>query len=89
MRRRAAGLDAVEEENLRRWGYPYVLGRFRFHMTLTGPLPPEARAAVRAALEPALAPVAGRAGAGGGGLPVRRGRRTGAFRLVRRFPLGR
>ena len=51
------GLDAVEEENLRRWGYPYVLERFRFHMTLTGPLPPEARAAVRAALEPALAPL--------------------------------
>jgi len=37
-RRRAGGLDAVEEMNLLRWGYPYVLERFRFHVTLTGPL---------------------------------------------------
>jgi len=39
-RRRAAGLDATEEANLQRWGYPYVLDRFRFHVTLTGPLDP-------------------------------------------------
>jgi hypothetical protein len=81
------GLDAVEEENLRRWGYPYVLRRFRFHMTLTGPLPPEARAAVRAALEPALADVLAQP------VPVAEICRfaeggDGAFRLVRRFPLG-
>ena len=25
---------------MRRWGYPYVLDRFRFHVTLTGPLDP-------------------------------------------------
>src|SRR5215468_4077744 len=37
-RRRSAGLDAVEEAYLARWGYPYVLDRFRFHVTLTGPL---------------------------------------------------
>jgi uncharacterized protein DUF1045 len=37
-RRRAGGLDAVEESNLLRWGYPYLLDRFRFHVTLTGPL---------------------------------------------------
>ena len=37
-RRRVNGLDAVEEENLQRWGYPYVLDRFRFHVTLTGAL---------------------------------------------------
>ncbi|MGB0747299.1 MAG: DUF1045 domain-containing protein [Magnetospiraceae bacterium] len=34
-RRRAAGLDAVEESYLQSWGYPYVLDRFRFHLTLT------------------------------------------------------
>lgn len=38
VRRRAGGLDPVEEMNLQRWGYPYVLERFRFHVTLTGPL---------------------------------------------------
>jgi putative phosphonate metabolism protein len=39
-RRRAAGLSALEESYLTRWGYPYVLDRFRFHVTLTGPLEP-------------------------------------------------
>jgi hypothetical protein len=37
-RRRARGLDPIEEANLRAWGYPYVLDRFRFHLTLTGHL---------------------------------------------------
>jgi len=87
VRRRMAGLDAVEEENLRRWGYPYVLGRFRFHMTLTGSLAPEVRAEVRPALEAALGgPLAAP-------VPVAEvcrfaEGRDGAFRLVRRFPLG-
>ena len=42
-RRRAAGLSHSQEANLVAWGYPYVLADFRFHMTLTGRLPPEAR----------------------------------------------
>jgi putative phosphonate metabolism protein len=54
---RAAGLDAAEEANLRRWGYPWVLDRFRFHITLTGPVPAEARAATAVALAPAVAPL--------------------------------
>ena len=33
-RRRLPGLDAAEERNLLRWGYPYVREQFRFHMTL-------------------------------------------------------
>jgi putative phosphonate metabolism protein len=39
-RRKAAGLDPIEEAHLERWGYPYVLDRFRFHVTLTSPLEP-------------------------------------------------
>ena len=39
-RRRAAALSPVEESHLLRWGYPYVLDHFRFHVTLTGPLDP-------------------------------------------------
>jgi putative phosphonate metabolism protein len=35
-RRRAAGLTERQERNLLRWGYPYVLDDFRFHVTLTG-----------------------------------------------------
>ena len=36
--RRARGLDETEEAHRRAWGYPYVLDRFRFHLTLTGRL---------------------------------------------------
>ncbi|MCF8056381.1 MAG: DUF1045 domain-containing protein [Desulfocapsa sp.] len=35
-RRRAEELTVVEKQYLAEWGYPYVLDRFRFHMTLTG-----------------------------------------------------
>jgi len=55
--RRAAGLDAVEAAHLMRWGYPYVLERFRFHLTLTGPVAVEHRAAVHAGLGKQLTPV--------------------------------
>ena len=37
-RRVAAGLTARQTELLERWGYPYVLDEFRFHMTLAGPV---------------------------------------------------
>lgn len=52
-RRRAHGLSAQQETLLQQWGYPYVMGEFRFHMTLTARLPdgPE-RDAIVAALAP-------------------------------------
>lgn len=37
-RRRKAKLTQSQEALLTRWGYPYVMEEFRFHMTLTGPL---------------------------------------------------
>ena len=37
-RRRRAGLSARQEALLLRWGYPYVMDAFRFHLTLTGRL---------------------------------------------------
>jgi putative phosphonate metabolism protein len=43
-RRRAAGLDAREEALLLQYGYPYVLDRFRFHVTLTDRLSDHERA---------------------------------------------
>lgn len=48
-RRRAAGLSPRQEALLARWGYPYVMEEFRFHITLTGPLAPELAETVRAA----------------------------------------
>ena len=37
-RRRSAGLSLQADALLLRWGYPYVLERFRFHCSLTGSL---------------------------------------------------
>ena len=50
-RRRGAVLTPRQDELLLRWGYPYVLDQWRFHLTLTGRLPDEAeRSAVAAIL---------------------------------------
>ena len=38
-KRRAAGLTERQDALLTQWGYPYVMGEFRFHLTLTGKLP--------------------------------------------------
>jgi 2'-5' RNA ligase len=54
-RRRRAGLTEAEERNLARWGYPYVMDRFRFHMTLTCRLDAAEQATVAAAMAPQLA----------------------------------
>ena len=40
-RRLASGLNPSQIANLDRWGYPYLFGDFRFHMTLTGTIPPD------------------------------------------------
>jgi hypothetical protein len=37
-RRRSAGLTPDEDTLLLQWGYPFVMARFRFHMSLTGSL---------------------------------------------------
>jgi putative phosphonate metabolism protein len=50
-RRRAARLTPAQAANLERWGYPYVMAEFRFHVTLTGPID----LATAAGLEPRLA----------------------------------
>ena len=85
--KRSGGLDTVEQAHLREWGYPYVLNRFHFHMTLTCQLTRrDARAAADAlfhhfaqAIEPQFAireiALFGDPGEGG------------PFRLLRRYPL--
>lgn len=40
-KRRAVGLSPRQERMLMRWGYPFVLDEFRFHLTLTNRLPAE------------------------------------------------
>ncbi|EAQ13337.1 putative phosphonate metabolism protein [Maritimibacter alkaliphilus HTCC2654] len=56
-RRRAAGLTPRQDELLMRWGYPYVMDEFRFHLTLTGKLDPDEAARTMAALDPYLTPL--------------------------------
>jgi putative phosphonate metabolism protein len=50
-RRNPAKLTAQQCDYLDRWGYPYVMEEFRFHMTLTGRLPAERRDKVVAMLQ--------------------------------------
>ncbi|MDR6854216.1 DUF1045 domain-containing protein [Variovorax guangxiensis] len=52
-RRRAAGLTPAEDALLLRWGYPFVLERFRFHLSLTGSLKDAEPAAIEALKEAA------------------------------------
>jgi hypothetical protein len=49
-RRIALKLNGEQIRNLDRWGYPYVLSQYRFHMTLTGKVPAGRRKAILAIL---------------------------------------
>lgn len=55
-RRRPEGLSERQRAHLERWGYPYVLDEFRFHMTLTSRLDAPASERVRSMLEERFAP---------------------------------
>ncbi|ARE41584.1 Protein RcsF [Rhodovulum sp. P5] len=54
-RRNPDRLSARQRQLLQKWGYPYVMEEFRFHLTLTGPLKDEEAEATRDVLEPLLA----------------------------------
>ena len=49
-RRNPAQLTSAQREHLDRWGYPYVMADFRFHMTLSGRLGSERREPILAML---------------------------------------
>jgi putative phosphonate metabolism protein len=57
-RRLKAALTPHQIALMDRWGYPYVLDQYRFHMTLTGSLPAEQREDVARAFAQAYAPLA-------------------------------
>ena len=59
-RRRPGRLTPRQRQHLDRWGYPYVLDEFRFHMTLTGPTRPADRERITRALADWFGPVLGR-----------------------------
>lgn len=86
-KRRKARLSPRQEANLIRWGYPYVMEDFRFHITLTGRLSKRERKATEAALSPILAPLLPRP------FLVRSlchfgEDPAGRFHLIKRYPLG-
>jgi putative phosphonate metabolism protein len=53
-RRRVERLDARENELMERYGYPYVLERFRLHLTLTGPVDAQTAQRVTQAVSPVV-----------------------------------
>jgi putative phosphonate metabolism protein len=55
LRRRTEHLDARELELFNRYGYPYVMERFRLHLTLSGPVGSEAVQRVAHALAKKMA----------------------------------
>ena len=59
-RREPEPLSERQRCYLQKWGYPYVLEEFRFHMTLTGPLAAGKAEAVLPELQELLAPVLAR-----------------------------
>jgi putative phosphonate metabolism protein len=87
MRRNPARLTPRQVEYLDRWGYPYVLDEFRFHMTLAGPLPVAQREPWRAALAELFARQADMPARIDAVSLVRQDDRNARFRVVRREPL--
>jgi putative phosphonate metabolism protein len=49
-RRNPARLSQSQRANLELWGYPHVMDDFRFHMTLTGPVPADQQDQIAQAL---------------------------------------
>jgi len=87
-RRRQARLSDLEDALLRRWGYPYVMEAFRFHMTLTDRLSEADRDRVVPALQKLFGPaVTGTLTIDGLGL-FHQEDRDAPFRMVRRYAFG-
>jgi putative phosphonate metabolism protein len=55
-RRRPDRLTDRQRDHLARWGYPYVMEDFQFHLTLTGRLDPEAARVTQSVLAERFAP---------------------------------
>ena len=85
-RRRPERLTLNQRALLDRWGYPFVMEEFRFHMTLTGPLDAGPAAEIAAVLAPRFAAVTPRPYTIDALCLLAEGADK-RFRLVRRYPL--
>ncbi len=86
-RRNPDRLSDRQRSLLDRWGYPYVMEEFRFHMTLTGRLSHAEAGAVEAALAPVLTPILTEP-LEVTSLCVCGERPEGQFEMIERIPLG-
>jgi hypothetical protein len=85
IQRRAPGLDAVGLALLQRYGYPYVLDRYRFHMTLSAPASDREEHVMHDALAPLMTSLSS---AKIDALSICREASPGAdFELIERVPL--
>ena len=86
-RRKPELLTPRQRDHLDRWGYPYVMDDFRFHMTLTSRLPDERRGPILAILKERFAALAMTA------LPIdrialfRQSSSSARFQIVGHWPL--
>lgn len=87
-KRRKSALTPEQEALLQRWGYPYVLEEFRFHLTLSGRLDAETATAVRAVLEDLTAPFCVEPFAVRDLALFAERAEDGQFEIIRRYPLG-
>ena len=86
VRRRSTGLTPAQEMLLTKWGYPYVMDEFRFHLTLSGRLQTDELKSVKSLLQTQTSHLTGS--------PVRVDdvglvgeAEDGHFHLIRRLPL--
>ena len=88
-RRRASGLSPRQDRHLLRYGYPYVLDDFRFHMTLTERLQAPERDRVLAILAERAAPICAKPLTIDAIAIFEQPSREAPFSLRRRFAFGR
>ena len=86
-RRKPDRLTPRQRDYLDRWGYPYVMEEFRFHMTLTGRLPDEQRENILAILRERFAALALATLAIDGIAVFRQSDSNSPFQVMQRFAL--
>jgi len=86
-RRNPSRLTPVQRGHLDRWGYPYVMDDFRFHMTLTGRLDTERRAPLLAMLTERFSAIGLKTLAIDAIALFRQDKADSRFRIVRRYVL--
>jgi putative phosphonate metabolism protein len=88
-RRKPERLTPRQRDHLDRWGYPYVMEEFRFHMTLTGRLPDDRRETILAILRERFAALDLATLAIDGIAIFRQPDANSRFRIMQRFALTR